>query len=70
MILCHDIRANTSDNIGRPDDNMPFMERDTNKVIARITRNIKSHLTNSKSKTDYDILVSGGAPGIGKTRLQ
>jgi hypothetical protein len=38
---------------------MPFMERDTNKAIARITRNIESHLTNSKSKTDYDILVSG-----------
>uniref|UniRef100_U9SSX3 Uncharacterized protein n=1 Tax=Rhizophagus irregularis (strain DAOM 181602 / DAOM 197198 / MUCL 43194) TaxID=747089 RepID=U9SSX3_RHIID len=40
------------------------MECDTNKVIARITRNIESHLTNFKSKTDYDILVSGGTPGI------
>ncbi|CAB4384734.1 unnamed protein product [Rhizophagus irregularis] len=47
---------------------MPFMERDTNKVIAKITKNIESHLINSKSKTDYDILVSGGTPGIGKTR--
>ncbi|CAG8683189.1 hypothetical protein RhiirA5_444383 [Rhizophagus irregularis] len=49
---------------------MPFMECDTNKVIARITRNIESHLTNFKSKTDYDILVSGGTPGIGKTRYE
>ncbi|PKK69605.1 hypothetical protein RhiirC2_780789 [Rhizophagus irregularis] len=59
----------TSDNIGRPDDNMPFIKHETDKVIAKIIRNIKSHLINSKSKTDYDILVSDEAPGIGKTRL-
>ncbi|PKY47590.1 hypothetical protein RhiirA4_522912 [Rhizophagus irregularis] len=47
---------------------MPFMERDTDKAIKRIIRNIKNHLEGSKSKTDFDILVSGGAPGIGKTR--
>ncbi|PKY56061.1 hypothetical protein RhiirA4_476055 [Rhizophagus irregularis] len=47
---------------------MPFMERDTDKAITRIIRNIENHLKGSNSKTDYDILVSGGAPGIGKTR--
>ncbi|PKY51439.1 hypothetical protein RhiirA4_468482 [Rhizophagus irregularis] len=50
------------------DDNMPFMERDTDKAITTIIRNINNHLKYCKSKTDYDILVSGGAPGIGKTR--
>ncbi|PKC73834.1 hypothetical protein RhiirA1_450737 [Rhizophagus irregularis] len=49
---------------------MPFMKHETDKVIARIIRNIKSHLINSKFKTDYDILVSDGAPGIGKTRYR
>ncbi|RGB42311.1 hypothetical protein C1646_662393 [Rhizophagus diaphanus] len=58
----------TNANISRPVDKMPFMERDIDKAIARITRNIESHLTNSQSSADYDILVSGGAPGIGKTR--
>ncbi|CAB5319224.1 unnamed protein product [Rhizophagus irregularis] len=46
------------------------MKHETDKVIARIIRNIKSHLINSKFKTDYDILVSDGAPGIGKTRYR
>ncbi|CAG8575804.1 3876_t:CDS:2 [Acaulospora morrowiae] len=52
-----------------PDDQMPFMERDTNQAITRIIRNIENHLKGSKSKADFDILVSGGAPGIGKTRF-
>ena len=41
------------------------MERDTIQAISSITSNIRRHLTNSKSKADFDILVSGGAPGIG-----
>ncbi|GET63923.1 hypothetical protein GLOIN_2v1794374 [Rhizophagus irregularis DAOM 181602=DAOM 197198] len=57
--------ANTCANISKPGDKMPFMERNIDKAIVRITRNIKCHLSKSKSKTDYDILVSGGAPGIG-----
>ncbi|CAG8582460.1 13754_t:CDS:2 [Acaulospora morrowiae] len=55
--------------IVRPDDKMPFMERDTNQAITRIIRNIGNHIKGSKSKADFDILVSGGAPGIGKTRF-
>ncbi|CAG8727201.1 5996_t:CDS:2, partial [Acaulospora morrowiae] len=56
-------------NIARPYDKMPFMERDTNQAITRIIRNIGNHLKCSKAKADFDILVSGGAPGIGKTRF-
>ncbi|RGB42958.1 hypothetical protein C1646_750331 [Rhizophagus diaphanus] len=56
--------AITSDDIVIPHDNMPFMERDTDKAITRIIRNIENHLKGSISKTDFDILVSGGAPGI------
>ncbi|GBC48487.2 hypothetical protein GLOIN_2v1656427 [Rhizophagus irregularis DAOM 181602=DAOM 197198] len=60
--------AITSVDIVGPDDNMPFMERDTDEAIRMIIRNINNNLKYCKSKTDYDILVSGGAPGIGKTR--
>jgi hypothetical protein len=44
---------------------MPFMERNTDQVILEITKNIQNHLQGSKAKTDFNILVSGGAPGIG-----
>ena len=44
---------------------MPFMERDFDDAITRITRNIQNNCKESKSKTDFDILFSGGAPGIG-----
>ena len=44
---------------------MPFMERDFDDAITRITRNIRNNRKESKSKTDFDILFSGGAPGIG-----
>ncbi|RGB42790.1 hypothetical protein C1646_785098 [Rhizophagus diaphanus] len=60
--------AITSVDIVGPDDNMPFMERDTEKAIKIIKSNIKNHLIYNKSKPDFDILVSDGAPGIGKTR--
>ena len=41
------------------------MERDFNYAITRITTNIQYNRKESKSKTDFDILFSGGAPGIG-----
>ena len=41
------------------------MDRDTNKVITKIKRNINNRLKGSKAKTDFDIFFSGGAPGIG-----
>ena len=41
------------------------MERDTNQAITKIIRNIGNRLKGSKGKTDFDILFSGGAPGIG-----
>jgi hypothetical protein len=44
---------------------MPFMERDINKATTMIVRNIRYHLNCSKSKTDFETLVSCGAPGIG-----
>ena len=44
---------------------MPFMERKTGQAISKITKNIVNHLKGSKAKTDFNILVSGGAPGIG-----
>ncbi|CAB4491617.1 unnamed protein product [Rhizophagus irregularis] len=52
----------------RPNDEMPFMDRDTNQAITKIIRNIENRLKGSKAKTDFDMLFSGGAPGIGKTR--
>ena len=44
---------------------MPFMERDLNIAIERIKNNIENNYKKSKSKTDFDFLFSGGAPGIG-----
>ena len=44
---------------------MPFMERNINQAISKITKNIEKHLQGCKAKTDFSILVSGGAPGIG-----
>ncbi|CAB5395651.1 unnamed protein product [Rhizophagus irregularis] len=52
----------------RPNDEMPFMDRDTNQAITKIIRNIENRLKGSKVKTDFDMLFSGGAPEIGKTR--
>jgi hypothetical protein len=33
--------------------------------MSRIIDNIQNNLDKSMSKTDFDILVSGGVPGIG-----
>ncbi|CAB5364970.1 unnamed protein product [Rhizophagus irregularis] len=54
----------------RPNDEMPFMDRDTNQAITKIIRNIENRLKGSKAKTDFDMLFSGRAPGIGKTRYR
>ncbi|GBC05179.1 hypothetical protein RclHR1_06080008 [Rhizophagus clarus] len=62
-------KAITDTSITRPDDEMPFMERNTDQAISEITKNIGNHLKGSKAKTDFSVLVSGGAPGIGKTRF-
>ena len=44
---------------------MPFMDRDTNQAITKIIKNIGNRLKGSTAKTDFDILYTGGAPGIG-----
>ncbi|CAJ0760933.1 11682_t:CDS:2, partial [Entrophospora sp. SA101] len=39
-------------------------------VIDKIVlENVEKNILGKKQKTDFDILVSGGAPGIGKTRF-
>ncbi|GBB93766.1 hypothetical protein RclHR1_22280002 [Rhizophagus clarus] len=62
-------KAITDISIISPNDEMPFMERNTDQEITRIEKNIRNHLKGSTAKTDFNILVSGGAPGIGKTRF-
>jgi hypothetical protein len=52
-------------NIIRPKDELPFMERNTDREITRIEKNIGNNLKGSTAKTDFNVLVSGGAPGIG-----
>ncbi|CAG8452323.1 1258_t:CDS:2 [Funneliformis caledonium] len=56
--------SNKNTDIIRPDNKMPFMERNTDQVILEIMKNIQNHLQGSKAKTDFNILVSGRAPGI------
>jgi hypothetical protein len=41
------------------------MERKTDEVITKIEKNVGNHLRGSTAKTDFNTLVSGGAPGIG-----
>ena len=41
------------------------MERDFDIAIETIKNNIENNCNDSKSKTDFDFLFSGGAPGIG-----
>ena len=62
MALKNVNRAIPVDNSG---NYMPFMDRDFGDATTRITRNIQNNRKESKSKTDFDILYSGGAPGIG-----
>ncbi|GBB90793.1 hypothetical protein RclHR1_17890004 [Rhizophagus clarus] len=52
---------------------MPLKDRDLSKIAAIIKRNVINNLrvdsSRSNAKTDFNILVRGEAPGIGKTRL-
>ncbi|CAG8515823.1 7631_t:CDS:2 [Funneliformis mosseae] len=48
---------------------MPLMDRDITNAIVTILKNVDNNLKNCKAKTDFFILVSGGAPGIGKTQF-
>ncbi|GES73716.1 hypothetical protein GLOIN_2v1720049 [Rhizophagus clarus] len=47
---------------------MPLKERDTGSILRVITDNAYKALFPLTSKTDFNFLVCGGAPGIGKTR--
>ena len=49
------------------DNCMLFVDRDFSDAIKSITRNIEysRRSSNSKSKADFDVLFSAGAPGIG-----
>nr|CAG8493793.1 670_t:CDS:2 [Entrophospora candida] len=48
---------------------MPLKDRDFTEPMATITSNVSNNLKALTGKTDFHILVSGGAPGIGKTRF-
>ncbi|GBC06267.1 hypothetical protein RclHR1_06720003 [Rhizophagus clarus] len=52
---------------------IPLKDRDLPKIAAIIKRNVINNLRvdslHSYAKTDFNILVCGGAPGIGKTQL-
>ncbi|KAF0446450.1 crinkler family protein [Gigaspora margarita] len=47
---------------------MPLKDRDFTEPLSTITSNVTNNLEGSTAKTDFHILASGGAPGIGKTR--
>jgi hypothetical protein len=44
---------------------MPLMDRDFKDAVNMITNNVTKRLRGSKSKPDFHMLISGGAPGIG-----
>ena len=44
---------------------MPLKERDTRSILRVITDNTYKALFPLTSKTDFNFLVCGGAPGIG-----
>ncbi|CAG8824029.1 12390_t:CDS:2, partial [Gigaspora rosea] len=44
--------------------NMPLKDRDFTESMAIIISNVSNNLKASTAKTDFHILVSGGAPGI------
>ncbi|KAI8345857.1 hypothetical protein B0O80DRAFT_471691 [Mortierella sp. GBAus27b] len=48
---------------------MPLKDRNFESVLETISKNVRQMLSNSTSKADFDMLVCGGAPGIGKTRF-
>ncbi|CAG8476378.1 14477_t:CDS:2 [Dentiscutata erythropus] len=48
---------------------MPLKDRDFAEAMTAIASNVSNNLKSLTAKTDFYILVSGGAPGIGKTRF-
>ncbi|KAF9432465.1 hypothetical protein BGZ76_010776 [Entomortierella beljakovae] len=48
---------------------MPLKDRDFGDAIDLISSNVRNNLSGSDSKADYHMVVSAGAPGIGKTRF-
>lgn len=52
-----------------PGDIVPLKDRDFSGAVHMIENNVSSNLAGSKSKPNFHMLVSGGAPGIGKTRF-
>lgn len=48
---------------------MPLKDRDFTEPLSTITSNVTNNLEGSTAKTDFHILASGGAPGIGIDRL-
>ncbi|KAI8345625.1 hypothetical protein B0O80DRAFT_472404 [Mortierella sp. GBAus27b] len=48
---------------------MPLKDRNFQSVLDIISKNVRQMLEESTSKADFDMLVCGGAPGIGKTRF-
>ncbi|CAJ0645440.1 13691_t:CDS:2 [Entrophospora sp. SA101] len=43
---------------------MPLLQRDFTKAINVFKENLENNILGKKQKTDFNILVSGGAPGI------
>ncbi|KAG0045713.1 hypothetical protein BGZ83_009041 [Gryganskiella cystojenkinii] len=52
-----------------PGDIMPLKDRDFTPAVRLITHNVKFRQEGSDSKSNFHMIVSGGAPGIGKTRF-
>ncbi|GJJ68147.1 hypothetical protein EMPS_00493 [Entomortierella parvispora] len=50
-------------------DIMPLKDRDFTVAVDMITKNVKFRHENNLSKANFHMIVSGGAPGIGKTRF-
>ncbi|KAF9342728.1 hypothetical protein BGX34_007750, partial [Mortierella sp. NVP85] len=48
---------------------MPPKDRNLKSVLGTISENVRKTLVKSRPKADFDMLVCGGAPGIGKTRF-
>ncbi|KAI8345214.1 hypothetical protein B0O80DRAFT_474836 [Mortierella sp. GBAus27b] len=48
---------------------MPLQDRNFKIVLDTISKNVRQMIAKSTSKADFDMLVCGGAPGIGKTRF-
>lgn len=45
---------------------MPLKDRDFGTAIDIVASNVRNYLRGSNSKPDFNMIVSAGAPGIGK----